>query len=253
MFLKNKQFYFAVTLILNQIVFSAAGNSVEKYTGNTQSEKRDNKALEKMEITASAANTVSSKGAGGNTIPLVKLDYEPKNQIVFCVNRERLFEASKVATEIKVKMQALEQEIIAELRPMAEKFEEMRQEYEKKAKTLSREALAAEEEKIMQLGQELQMKQMESQETYKKEEMRLTKNFLNALSDSCKEFLLRDENAHVILFPVDNGVYVHAKYDATNKILEIMDETYEKNKKINETKKNDTKKVEPKKAIAAKR
>lgn len=213
MFLKNKKF-FAILYILLSTVF---------YDVKIQAES----SLDKIEVgvaSKSAINTKSSKEA-------VKLDYETKNQIIFTVNREEIFEKAKIASDIKRKMKEFEDKIISELKPMAEKFEEMRQDYEKKSKTLKRDALMAEEEKMGQLAQEVQMKQMESQEAYKREEMRLTKEFLNALNDSCKEFLLRDENAHVVLFPVDNGMYTHKKYDATTKILEIMDKNFENTKK----------------------
>ena len=213
MFLGTKKFFLILAFCLVNIF-----SKVEK-TANQ---------LEKIEVPASSSSTITSKSQKGTP---VKLDYESKNQIIFCVNRDEIFEKSKKATEIKKTMQEFEQQIISELKPMAEKFEEMRQEYEKKAKTLKRDALAAEEEKIGQLAQEVQMKQMESQDAYKREEMRLTKEFLSALSDACKEFLLRDENAHVVLFPTDNGMYIHSKYDATAKILEIMDSKFETSKK----------------------
>lgn len=213
MFLGTKKFFIILALFLV--------NTFSKV------EKTSNQ-LEKIEATTSSNSTISTKTQ--KTTP-VKLDYESKNQIIFCVNRDEIFEKSKKASEIKKTMQEFEQQIISELKPMAEKFEEMRQEYEKKAKTLKRDALAAEEEKIGQLAQEVQMKQMESQDAYKREEMRLTKEFLSALSDACKEFLLRDENAHVVLFPIDNGMYIHSKYDATGKILEIMDSKFENSKK----------------------
>ena len=210
MFLENKKNFVSLYAFLVFVSYCSildAGNSLNK-------------------IEAPAMSSVTSKKAEG-----IKLDYEGKNQIIFSVNREEIFEKSKKAADIRKKMQEFEQQIIAELKPMAEKFEEMRQEYEKKSKTLKRDALVLEEEKISALAQEVQMKQMQSQEDYKKEEMKLTREFLNALNDACKEFLLRDENAHVVLFPVDNGMYIHRKYDATGKILEIMDKTFENTKK----------------------
>jgi Skp family chaperone for outer membrane proteins len=222
MFLKTKNFFAVLCLFLA--------------TSFSKGEKASNQ-LEKIEVSP-ANSVIATKTQKANA---VKLDYESKNQIIFCVNRDEIFEKSKKAADIKKTMQEFEQQIISELKPMAEKFEEMRQDYEKKAKTLKRDALALEEEKISQLAQEVQMKQMESQDAYKREEMRLTKEFLSALSEACKEFLLRDENAHVVLFPIDNGMYIHNKYDATGKILEIMDMKFENSKKstkLDTTKKN---------------
>jgi Skp family chaperone for outer membrane proteins len=222
MFLENKKFFVFLCLLLVSSFASA--------------EKKSNQ-LEKIEAAVPSSRTTLNNKIS-KTTP-TKLDYESKNQIIFCVNRDEIFEKSKIAASIKKEMQEFEQQIIAELKPMAEKFEEMRLEYEKKAKTLKREALMAEEEKIAQLAQEVQMKQMESQEAYRRKEATLTKEFLLALTEACKEFLKRDENANVVLLPVDNGTYVHSKYDATTKILEIMDAKVESNKK--------TVKPEPKK------
>ena len=214
MFSENKKFFIVLYLLVATVVYDMNVHVLN--------------ALEQIEAPMPSKSTMNKKSLETTA---VKLDYESKNQIIFCVDREEIFKTAKIAADIKRKMQEFEQQIISELKPMAEKFEEMRQEYEKKAKTLKRDALVAEEEKMGQLAQEVQMKQMESQDAYKREEMRLTKEFLTALNDACKDFLSRDENAHVVLFPVDNGMYIHKKYDATSKILEIMDKKFENNQK----------------------
>lgn len=220
MFSENKKFFIVLYLLVATVVYDMNLNVLN--------------ALEQIEAPVASKNTINKKSLEKVT----KLDYESKNQIIFCVDREEIFKTAKIAGDIKRKMQEFEQQIIAELKPMAEKFEEMREEYTKKAKTLKRDALAAEEEKMGQLAQEVQMKQMESQDAYKREEMRLTKEFLTALNDACKDFLSRDENANVVLFPVDNGMYIHKKYDATPKILEIMDKKFDDSQKSKKTVEN---------------
>ncbi len=216
MILKNKNFFIALFAIL----------TVSFYDSKIQAAPTN--SLEKIEVSASKNISNNSKSSKSTSSDSSKLDYSSSSQVVFCVNREFIFEQSKIANSIKKEMKDFENRIIAELKPMAEKFEELRTQYEEKAKSLKRDALVAEEEKIGQLTQEIQMKQMESQDAYKREEMRLTKEFLNSLNDACKEFLLKDENSNVLLYPVDGGMYTHKKYDATASILEIMDSKFDK-------------------------
>lgn len=188
----------------------------------------DNK-LGKVEIPeASAAMT---KSVDTTKQVSKKLAYDAKDQIVFCVNREAILEKCELVKDLRNGLEELNQKLYEEMKPLAKEFEEKQQAFQKKAKTMSREALAKDEQDMMQLAQEFQIKNMESQDLLKKEEMRIIREFSQELSKACKEFLLRDENAHVVLIPTDYTIYVNGKYDATDKILEIMDNAYKTVKK----------------------
>lgn len=218
MFLKNKKIYCMVYFLIATIIYNFNLSNLN--------------ALDKIEIPAGNSNkaTINKKALNANNN--TELDYTAADkQVIFCIDREAIFKQSLIANNIKEKMKEFEQSIIAELKPLAEKFEQMRQDYEKKAKSLSQDALRREEEKMAQLAQDVQMKQMESQDAYKREEMKLTREFLDALNNACEEFLSLKENANVLLLPLDNGMQVHEKYNATTKIIDIMDKKFQKEQK----------------------
>lgn len=188
----------------------------------------DNK-LGKVEIPEASA--AMSKPVDATKQASKKLAYDAKDQIVFCVNREAILEKCELVKDLRNGLEELNQKLYEEMKPLAKEFEEKQQAFQKKAKTMSREALAKDEQDMMQLAQEFQIKNMESQDLLKREEMRIIREFSQELSKACKEFLLRDENVHVVLIPTDYTIYVNGKYDATDKILEIMDNDYKTVKK----------------------
>lgn len=186
--------------------------------------------LGKVEI-AEASVPTSKSATTAVKLESKKLAYDAKDQIVFCINREEILEKCELVKDLRNGLDELNKKLYEEMKPLAQEFEEKQQAFQKKAKTMSREALAKEEQDMMQLAQEFQIKNMESQDLLKREEMRIIREFSQELSKACKEFLLRDENVHVVLIPTDYTMYVHGKYDATEKILEVMNNAYKVAKK----------------------
>lgn len=217
----NKNIFLSISFfaIIVSSIFAKDNAKAEKDIKTTK--------LDKMDIESYTKPTKNKNESKKNSI---KLDYEANNQVIFSVNRESILERCKLAKEMRKSLQDLDQKLYDEIKPMIVDLEKMQQDFQKKIKTLSADARAKEEEAMMRAAQEFQMKNEESKELLKREEYRIIKEFSEELRECCKDFLNQDINANVLLIPIDNAMPVHAKYDATEEILKIIDTAYETKK-----------------------
>lgn len=170
------------------------------------------------------------------------------------VEGRTLLQESDKGKEIENTLKNKKQQLENEIKGLQQKLQAEVTALQSKAKLIDAETLEREQDKIMKLQKEFELKMQQSQEEFQRKVNIELAKFQKEVSDTIKEEAIK--NGWDLVFMKESGeiIYQSGKCDSTKDVLKILNKKHSESKKVNPTAQKSVAQVaqKPASAVAAK-
>lgn len=166
-----------------------------------------------------------------------------KNPTVVVIEGRLLLQSSDKGREIENKLNKIQEDLQKEIKALEEKIQKEMASIQSKAKLMDAETLEREQDKMMKLRKEYELKAGQAQEEFQRKVNIELGKFQKEVQEVIKDAAIKNGWDIVVMKESGEIVYASDKVNATNDVLLIL------NKKHNETKKS----TQPTAALPAKK
>lgn len=154
-----------------------------------------------------------------------------KNLNIVCIEGRQLQQNSDESKEIEKKLTAVGQQIESDIKALEMKIQSEVSNLQNKAKLLNAETLEIEQDKILKLGKEYDIKKGQAKEDFQRKVNIELGKFQKKVQDSVNDLAAKNGWDLVIMKESGEIIYASEKADATSEVLQYLNKNFSESKK----------------------